>query len=294
MKNQSNGSYRSIEKTFIDESKELYYGISSNSQSQQNNANYLQFNQTGCNSSTKASTPNHSESEDAYQAYNSTNSLLLGQSFNPPKKYSIDVSSTEEFHIDVKPKRKVFCSPEEKKKFIDDYTKKLKTEMCKNWTATGTCKFGDKCSFAHGKEQLQGKIHLHPNYKTKPCKKFFIKGICSYGNRCQYIHSITQLIEKGHEDFLRQVYPSKKQFQVPERLEILRKNLNIPSRLPIFFQISSQQPSTDDSSSQDEINSEDFSSTGIRQKVNSNPSQAELLYYPRNEIKDFTTEYSNI
>lgn len=44
----------------------------------------------------------------------------------------------------IKPKRKTFCSPEDKKKFVDDYTRKLKTEMCKNWVTTGTCKFGDK------------------------------------------------------------------------------------------------------------------------------------------------------
>lgn len=46
----------------------------------------------------------------------------------------------------VKPKPKYFCSPEEKKRFVDDYTRKLKTEMCKNWTTTGQCKFGDKVS----------------------------------------------------------------------------------------------------------------------------------------------------
>jgi hypothetical protein len=33
----------------------------------------------------------------------------------------------------VKPKKKVFESAEEKKKFVNDYKKKIKTEMCKNW-----------------------------------------------------------------------------------------------------------------------------------------------------------------
>ena len=44
----------------------------------------------------------------------------------------------------VKPKKKSFNTPEEKKKFIQDYTKKIKTEICKNWHTTGYCKFGDK------------------------------------------------------------------------------------------------------------------------------------------------------
>jgi len=56
--------------------------------------------------------------------------------------------------------------------------------MCKNWDTTGTCKFGDRCSFAHGGNELKGKMHLHSNYKTKPCKKYFLKGYCSYGHRC--------------------------------------------------------------------------------------------------------------
>lgn len=32
----------------------------------------------------------------------------------------------------------------DKKKFVEEYTRKIKTEMCKNWETTGTCKFGDK------------------------------------------------------------------------------------------------------------------------------------------------------
>lgn len=28
---------------------------------------------------------------------------------------------------------------------------KYKTEMCKNFQATGTCNYGKKCRFAHGK-----------------------------------------------------------------------------------------------------------------------------------------------
>lgn len=31
---------------------------------------------------------------------------------------------------------------------------KYKTEMCKNWVETGKCNYGEKCKFAHGKNEL--------------------------------------------------------------------------------------------------------------------------------------------
>lgn len=34
-----------------------------------------------------------------------------------------------------------------------DFRVKFKTEMCKNFMTTH-CEFGDKCSFAHGREEL--------------------------------------------------------------------------------------------------------------------------------------------
>jgi len=64
---------------------------------------------------------------------------------------------------------------------------KFKTEMCKNWQI-GECKFGSKCSFAHGVEELSEKRHVPTNYKTKVCKQFHEELYCSYGARCQFIH----------------------------------------------------------------------------------------------------------
>lgn len=56
------------------------------------------------------------------------------------------------FEFDVKPKRKYFETPQEKRQYVEEYTKKKKTELCKNFTLKGECKFGDECSFAHGEE----------------------------------------------------------------------------------------------------------------------------------------------
>jgi len=92
------------------------------------------------------------------------------------------------FEIDVKPKRKNFATHEERRLFVEDYKRKYKTEMCKNWELKGRCKFGNKCCFAHGRNELKAKILTHVKYKTKPCKQYHQTGYCPYGQRCQYLH----------------------------------------------------------------------------------------------------------
>ena len=62
-----------------------------------------------------------------------------------------------------------------------------KTELCKSFVETGACRYGNKCQFAHGVEELRG-VCRGPKYKTKICKKFHTHGYCNYGTRCTYIH----------------------------------------------------------------------------------------------------------
>jgi butyrate response factor 1 len=52
--------------------------------------------------------------------------------------------SSNNIKISIKPKKKNFGTPEEKRKFVEDYCKKKKTELCKNWMLKSSCKFGDK------------------------------------------------------------------------------------------------------------------------------------------------------
>ena len=92
------------------------------------------------------------------------------------------------FTIDVKRKRKNFVNPLDRLNYVKEYSKKIKTEMCKTWSLTGQCRFGETCSFAHGEEEIRQKNHLHSNFKTKPCTAFYTQGFCPYGYRCQYIH----------------------------------------------------------------------------------------------------------
>lgn len=65
----------------------------------------------------------------------------------------------------------------------EDFKRKFKTEMCRYY-ASGHCKFGDNCAFAHSRTELCQKTHLPQNYKTKKCKQFFEEGYCLYGFRC--------------------------------------------------------------------------------------------------------------
>lgn len=96
---------------------------------------------------------------------------------------------TDSVEIGVKPKKRLFKTDEERQRFVNNYKMKIKTELCKNFELKGWCKFGDNCSFAHGRHELQEKTHLHMKYKTKPCQQFHLYGHCNYGNRCQYLHA---------------------------------------------------------------------------------------------------------
>jgi len=99
-----------------------------------------------------------------------------------------EIQEGKNFVIDVCPRKKKFNTVEERKVFVEEYKRKYKTEMCKNWELRGNCKFGDRCCFAHGKHELKGKTLTHVKYKTKPCKQYHQTGYCPYGQRCQYLH----------------------------------------------------------------------------------------------------------
>lgn len=81
---------------------------------------------------------------------------------------------------------------EQKKKneIEDELTQQslYKTELCRSWTETGACRYGNKCQFAHGKDELRN-IMRHPKYKTEICKTFHTQGTCPYGTRCRFIHN---------------------------------------------------------------------------------------------------------
>jgi hypothetical protein len=62
-----------------------------------------------------------------------------------------------------------------------------KTEYCRSFEETGSCRYGLKCQFAHGSAELRP-VTRHPKYKTEVCKTFHSIGTCPYGKRCRFIH----------------------------------------------------------------------------------------------------------
>ncbi|XP_075232845.1 tis11 zinc finger protein [Lycorma delicatula] len=67
-------------------------------------------------------------------------------------------------------------------------TSRYKTELCRPFEESGSCKYGDKCQFAHGGHELRNLVR-HPKYKTELCRTFHTVGFCPYGPRCHFIHN---------------------------------------------------------------------------------------------------------
>ncbi|KAF8527907.1 hypothetical protein BU17DRAFT_81146 [Hysterangium stoloniferum] len=63
-----------------------------------------------------------------------------------------------------------------------------KTELCRSWEEKGSCRYGPKCQFAHGEDEIR-KVARHPKYKTEICRTFWVSGSCPYGKRCCFIHT---------------------------------------------------------------------------------------------------------
>jgi len=71
---------------------------------------------------------------------------------------------------------------------LPDEDSLYKTELCRSYMETGTCRYGLKCQFAHGHNEVR-RLPRHPKYKTEICKTFHTRGTCPYGTRCRFIHT---------------------------------------------------------------------------------------------------------
>ena len=70
---------------------------------------------------------------------------------------------------------------------------RYKTELCRSYEETdGSCRYGDKCQFAHGVSELRS-VDRHPRYKTELCRTFHSRGFCAYGPRCHFIHNVDEV-----------------------------------------------------------------------------------------------------
>jgi len=75
-------------------------------------------------------------------------------------------------------------------------TSRYKTELCRPFSEHGTCKYGEKCQFAHGQAELRS-VSRHPKYKTDLCRTYHSVGFCPYGPRCHFIHNLDELANEA-------------------------------------------------------------------------------------------------
>ncbi|XP_060775251.1 cysteine three histidine 1 [Neoarius graeffei] len=68
---------------------------------------------------------------------------------------------------------------------------RYKTELCSRYAESGTCKYAERCQFAHGLHDLHVPSR-HPKYKTELCRSFHTAGYCTYGSRCLFVHSLKE------------------------------------------------------------------------------------------------------
>jgi len=130
--------------------------------------------------------PNSISDQNAWNAYVISNS---------PDDYVNywDSTSPKEI-VPTQPEKVVFSKLKRNVDIEEELTKqnRYKTELCQSWIGTGTCRYGAKCQFSHGKDEIRPVIR-HPKYKTEICKTFSTTGQCPYGNRCRFVHQITEL-----------------------------------------------------------------------------------------------------
>merc|ERR1712226_1182709 len=70
---------------------------------------------------------------------------------------------------------------------LQDCNPRFKTEICRNFKERNKCIYGDRCQFAHGRQELRDVVR-NSKYKTKLCQKYWISGYCAYGPRCNFLH----------------------------------------------------------------------------------------------------------
>jgi len=70
--------------------------------------------------------------------------------------------------------------------------------LCRPFGEHGTCKYGEKCQFAHGQAELRS-VTRHPKYKTDLCRTYHSVGFCPYGPRCHFVHNLDEVTEGNKE-----------------------------------------------------------------------------------------------
>ena len=156
---------------------------------------------------------------------------------------SEDSTSTEEIN-DLKDKKKINQNNNKNKNKVPfkgeakDFKIKYKTELCKYYEIDGHCKYGDKCAYAHGKENLRSKVTNTTAYRTKKCT--LEQGYCPYGSRCQFAHQLKSNIINNPYDRGMTYGKILETISKLENAENIKKLIEKP-RLPVFLEFSEEK-----------------------------------------------------
>ena len=162
------------------------------------------------------------------------------------KSYNSDDSTSTEELNDLKIKKKINQNYNKNKNKMPfkgeakDFKIKYKTELCKYYEINGYCKYGDKCAYAHGKENLRSKVTNTTAYRTKKCTQFFEQGYCPYGSRCQFAHQLKSNIINNPYDRGMTYGKILETISKLENVENIKKLIEKP-RLPVFLEISEEK-----------------------------------------------------
>ena len=109
--------------------------------------------------------------------------------------------------------------------------------MCKNWIEIGLCRYGNKCQFAHGENELMGKAPPVNNnkYKSKTCTTFNEKLYCPYGQRCLFKHEDRQFENVKNFFYVHRLVMLQHAFCEPNASKVLQSGP--VKRLKIFQMI---------------------------------------------------------
>ena len=151
---------------------------------------------------------------------------------------------------------------------------KYKTEMCKSWTDTNFCVYGNKCRFAHGKQELFSRPVNATKYKLKDCKSFKEQGVCMYGSRCNFKHD-----ERKLDEMDRTYYDlALKAKSLHEWSSLSRK------RLPVFQSLISSGTSTCSNTSVDMSTGENSLCSPVSKESEGNVSFTCNTFMPHNYL----------
>ena len=231
-----NNSKLSLNKIYIPESL--------NNENPQFNQKKFGFNEKINSSKKKKFYANNKNTETINKEFN----IYYNSEHKVPRKCSSggDTSCTSEE-----------ASPQKKKTFLKtnknkipfkgeakDFKIKYKTELCKYFEINGYCKYGDKCAYAHGKENLRSKVTNTTAYRTKKCVQFFEQGYCPYGNRCQFAHQLKSNIINNPYDRGMTYEKILETISKLENVENIKKLVEKP-RLAVFEEICENKENTE-------------------------------------------------